>query len=82
MCTCIIDEEVSLLCVEDFCGMCTHYGWSHPTAFWADWDGATVVHFGGAWSHVPDMTAVGELPTADVVHTHASLYGGHCQKGE
>ena len=82
MCDCVIEAEVvaSLTCVEDFCGTCTHEGWSHFTTFWADWDGSTV-HFGGSWGHVPDMASA-NVPSICTVHAHARVYGGHCQREE
>ena len=62
-------EEMTSVCIEDFCGRCSGL----PTSYWADWDG-TAVGFGGEWQDIPDMPTDIE-PTPNEVNQWAKDHG-------
>lgn len=94
MCDCILTSTQMpvLVSVADFNGTCTHtaifspegtvlsVAYSHPTAFWADYDAVTgVVHFGGDWQHVPHMLAKKQA-TEIALQRFVKRHGGNCQR--
>ena len=85
MCDCTIDAATveKMICVEDFCGSCTHTGFHHAIQFWADWDGV-VTHFGGNWAGIPHLGHVplDACPTQEMVWAHVRHHNWKCDYNE